>query len=90
MANIVVGMHNSLARLKGKYPYFEVFLEKLKEHGNNVLCFERTALETHLDSRIPEVFLEKIKKFNPDLFIFFNNQFWDISDDFDVPVPKRP
>ena len=32
------------------------------------------------------LYLEKIKNFHPDFFILVNNQFWDISSYFDVPI----
>ena len=53
------------------YPYFETFLNGLKDAGNNVLCFEKIAAETILNEEIPEEYLEKIKNFKPDLFILF-------------------
>lgn len=86
MANIVVAIYNPLIRQNGMYPYFETFLDGLKDAGNNVLCFEKIAAETILDEEIPEEYLDKIKKFKPDLFIFFNNQFWDISKYFEQPI----
>lgn len=86
MANIVAAIYNPLIRQDGIYPYFETFLNGLKEAGNNVLCFEKISAETTLNEDIPEEYLSKIKEFKPDLFILFNNQFWDISSHFDVPI----
>lgn len=86
MANIVVAIYNPLIRQKGMYPYFETFLNGLKNAGNNVLCFEKIAAETVLNEEVPEEYLAKIKNFKPDLFIFFNNQFWDISKYFEQPI----
>ena len=86
MANIVAAIYNPLIRQNGIYPYFETFLNGLKEAGNNVLCFEKISAETTLNEDIPEEYLSKIKEFKPDLFILFNNQFWDISSHFDVPI----
>lgn len=86
MANIVVAIYNPLIRQNGIFPYFETFLDGLKNVGNNVLCFEKIAAELELKEPIPEHYLEKIRNFSPDLFIFFNNQFWDISKHFDVPI----
>ena len=86
MANIVVAIYNPLIRQGGMYPYFETFLNGLKDFGNNVLCFEKTSLDKELDMDVPEVLLEKIRDFKPDLFIFFNNQFWDVTKYFDVPI----
>lgn len=86
MANIVVAIYNPLIRGNGIYPYFEVFLQELKALGNNVLCFEKVALEIKLNENIPDRYLEQIQNFKPDLFILFNNQFWDISKYFDCPI----
>ena len=86
MANIVVAIYNPLIRQNGIYPYFETFLNGLKDAGNDVLCFEKIAAETVLNEEVPEEYLAKIKNFKPDLFIFFNNQFWDISKHFEQPI----
>lgn len=86
MANIVVAIYNPLIRQNGMFPYFETFLAGLKDAGNNVLCFEKIAAELEIKEPIPEHYLEKIRNFSPDLFILFNNQFWDVSEHFDVPI----
>lgn len=86
MANVVVAIYNPLMRQNGLYPYFETMLNGLKDAGNNVLCFQKVAVEIEGANQIPSKYLEKIKEFNPDLFILVNNQFWDISKYFDVPI----
>lgn len=89
MANIVIGLHNFLitkSNLDARPPFYDAFLNGLKEAGNNVLCFEKQNYEASIKENIPEDYLEKIKKFNPDLFIFFNNQFWDITKHFEAPI----
>lgn len=86
MANIVVAIYNPLIRQNGIFPYFETMLSGLTKAGNNVLCFEKIAAEVELKGEIPNEYLEKIKQFHPDLFILVNNQFWDISSYFDVPI----
>ena len=53
MANIVVAIYNPLIRQNGMYPYFETFLDGLKDAGNNVLCFEKRVNEVIL----PEIYL---------------------------------
>ena len=89
MANIVVAFINHMQGLGKIYPYYRTFLDGLRESGNNVLCFD---ISSSTDSRIftenviPEVWLEKIRLFNPDLFIIFNNQFWDMSKYFEAPI----
>lgn len=86
MANIVVAIYNPLIRQNGIFPYFETLLSGLKSFGNNVLCFEKIAVEMECDEEIPDQYLEKLKNFKPDLFILVNNQFWDVSKHFDVPI----
>lgn len=86
MANIVVAIFNPLIRQNGLYPYFETFFNVLNECGNNILCFQKIAAETSMDTEIPVEYLNKIQEFNPDLFILVNNQFWDISKHFDIPI----
>lgn len=86
MANIVVAIYNSLRRVNGIFPYVETFLNGLRDRGNNVLCFEKIAAELEISSELPLKYKEKIEQFKPDLFILFNNQFWDVSKYFDVPV----
>ena len=85
MANIVVATYNPLKKEGGIFPYVETFLEGLKLLGNNIMHFEKKAVEKSIN-KIPKKYLKQIKKFNPDLFILFDNQFWDISDLFDVPI----
>ena len=86
MANIVIAMTNPLRRDGGIFPYIETFLNGLKKEGNSVLCFEKLAIDNNINSTIPENYLHRLKEFDPDLFIFFNNQFWDITKYFDVPI----
>ena len=86
MANIVVAFYNPLMRIDGIFPYIESFLCNLKNYGNNILCFQKPATDLHIKQEIPERYLQKIKEFNPDLFILFNNQFFDISKHFDKPI----
>lgn len=88
MANIVVAMHNFLLKpsiLRGCPPYYETFINGLRENGNNVLCFQFSKHELK-KKEIPEEYLSKLQKFRPDLFIFFTNQFWDISTYFEQPI----
>ena len=85
MANIVLSIHNPLIALNGRYPYFEYFVNKLVEYGNNVLLFEQKKHVTDYN-KIPDRILKQITDFKPDLFLFMNNQFYDVSDYFEVPI----
>lgn len=89
MANVVVALYNFLLRSGNPNaipPFFEGFINGLKDAGNNVLCFQWNQPQIQLDETIPEKYLEKLKNFQPDIFILFNNQFWDITKHFDCPI----
>lgn len=89
MANIVVGMHNFLLKKDGLDncpPFYSSFINGLKKAGNNVFCFQFGYKLQEETEQIPEIYLKKIKEINPDLFILFNNHFWDITDEFNVPI----
>ena len=89
MANIVISWHNQLlfANENARPPFYQAFIDGLKKAGNNILLYENSTFMKNEKNKIPEKYLAQIKKFNPDLFIFFNNQFWDISDTFkDTPM----
>ncbi|WP_086245426.1 glycosyltransferase family protein [Campylobacter devanensis] len=89
MANVVVALYNFLLRSGNKNacpPFYEGFIKGLEKHGNNVLCFQWSLPQLNLNNKIPDKYLDKIKRFKPDLFIFFNNQFWDVSRYFDAPI----
>lgn len=87
MPKIFVAMHN-FARTSDPYvmpPFYEAFLNGLKEAGNEVFCFFEN-FSRSFEEEIPHNILKKIKSFDPDLFIFFNNAFWDITAHFDRPI----
>lgn len=89
MANIVVSMYNFLLKsnnINSCPPFYESFIEGLKNAGNTVLCFQFNKILLKTQNCIPDDYLKKIKAFNPDIFIFFNNQFWDITQYFDAPI----
>lgn len=68
-------------------PFFESFLEGLKQAGNEVLCFQtKKVTDRGFDTPIPTEFLTMLKQFDPELCIFFNNNFWDISRVVECPI----
>lgn len=88
MARIFVSFYNFAYHKKDPYimpPFYETFVNGLKDAGNDVLYFFEKATSFFGDA-IPADVLEKVKKFDPDLFILFNNAFWDITDYFDRPI----
>lgn len=89
MAKIVVSMYN-FARHKKDYtimaPFYEAFVNGLKEHGNDVLCYFFKEWNKNFTEEIPSDLLNELKSFDADLYIFFNNNFWDITGYFDKPI----
>lgn len=88
MAKIFVSLYNFAYHEKDPYimpPFYEAFINGLKAAGNDILCFFKKEA-SFFNDKIPSDVLEKVKKFDPDLFIFFNNTFWDITDHFDRPI----
>ena len=89
MANILVSMYN-FARDPQNYnvmpPFYEAFVEGLRKAGNNVFCFFHKKYDMDFSGKIPFSLQEAMKRFSPDLAIFFDNNFWDITGIFDIPV----
>ena len=89
MAKIFVSLYN-FGRHPEDYnmmpPFFESFLNGLKDAGNQVLCFQHKIYRREFIGRIPSRYRTKIMEFKPDLCILFNYSFWDISDLVDCPI----
>lgn len=65
--------------------FYEGFLQELVKNGNEVMyADDHDFLKTFCS--IPQKLLNKIKLFNPDLIILFNNFFYDVSKEFDCPI----
>lgn len=68
-------------------PFFESFLNGLKDAGNEVYCYQtKKTTGRGFENEIPENYLDIVRSFDPELCIFFNNNFWDISDIVDCPI----
>ncbi len=68
-------------------PFYDGFINELKKNGNDVLVYANAdKFGYQYEESLPQKVLEELKVFNPDLFIFFSNQFWDVSPYFDCPV----
>jgi len=89
MAKIFVSMYN-FARHSADYtimpPFYETFTNGLAEAGNEVLVYFHKDFYKDFSGEMPEYIAEKVKKFNADLYIFFNNNFWDITSWTDKPI----
>ena len=89
MANILISMYN-FARDPKDYnvmpPFYEGFVQGLLGAGNNIFCFFHKDYNYDFSGDIPEILLQDLRGFSPDVAIFFNNNFWDITKYFDIPV----
>lgn len=88
MARIVVTFFNAIAKdeTPGVFPcFYESFINGLMSAGNQILSVPFSKWNM-VGEKCPARLLNKIKEFNPDLMIFFNNRFYDVSKDFDCPI----
>ena len=89
MANILVSMYN-FAKDPQDYtvlpPFYEAFVKGLRQAGNDVFCLFHKQYDMDFSGELPPSLDEALKRFSPDLAIFFDNNFWDITDRFDIPV----
>lgn len=90
MARIFVALYN-FCKIADDYtampPFFESFIHGLRDAGNDVLCFQTKEIRNRgFDKEIPEDIKERLISFDPELCIFFNNNFWDVLDYVDCPI----
>ncbi len=75
------------ARFPEKMPcFYEAFIKGLQKAGNDVFYYMVPEFVSSDFGRAPLPLLEKIKIFDPDIIILFNNCFYDISDYFSCPI----
>lgn len=90
MANVVVAMADFWGSKRIDEivfpPFYDCLINSLLENNNNVQVFINPVYKYSFTNNIPKDILENLKNFSPDLFIFFNNNFWDISKHFDCPI----
>lgn len=65
--------------------FYESFINGLDKAGNDVWVMKHNLFGVDF-GKIPEDNIASIKSFHPDLCIFFNNAFFDISDIVDCPI----
>lgn len=89
MAKVFVSMYN-FARHKDDYtimpPFYETFVNGLKNAGNDVLCYFHKNFYMDFSGEMPKEVFEKFKSFDADIYIFFNNNFWDVTKYTDKPI----
>ena len=64
--------------------FYESFISGLKAANNEVLVYSIYQWNK-IGKKCPEILLNRIKEFGPDLFIFFNNAFYDVSGEISGP-----
>ena len=64
--------------------FYESFIHGLEAAKNDVLVYYEHFWNAI--GKCPTTLLDRIKKFDPDLIIFFNNAFYDVHDEFDCPI----
>ena len=65
--------------------FYESVIRHFQNDGHNLLISISKVFMQELQV-IPKDLLQKIKDFNPDLCLFFNNTFYDISEHVDCPI----
>jgi hypothetical protein len=65
--------------------HYESLLMELKKAGNDVLYFNHKVWNKNF-GKAPSNFIEKIKLFNPDFIISFDNRCFNLAKDFDCPI----
>jgi hypothetical protein len=66
--------------------HYESILNEFKKHGNDILYFQHQVWGKDL-GKTPKEFLQKVKKFNPELIILFDNRcYCDLYKFFDCPI----
>lgn len=90
MAKVFISLYN-FCKIPDDYtampPFFEAFIEGMKDAGNDVLVFQtKNTTGRGFDIEIPSDQKEMLQNFDPDICILFNNNFWDISELVDCPI----
>ena len=67
-------------------PFYDALINSLRENGNNVQVYINPVYKYSFQNDIPKNILNDLLSFKPDLFILFNNNFWDITKYFDCPI----
>lgn len=88
MAKVLVAFFNGIVDEKNPEAmpaFYESFIKGLCQYGNSVfLAFHRSFGVDFGD--IPDTEKRKIKEFNPDICIIFNNAYYDLSKVVDCPI----
>ena len=87
--NIVISLFSPVVKQesdsKGVLCFYEGVINSLSKLGNRVFVHITSDFNIE-NSEIPETLLREIEDFNPDLFILFNNTFYEIPSRFTCPI----
>ena len=90
MAKVFISLYN-FCKIPDDYtampPFFEAFIEGMKDAGNDVLVFQTKEIRNRgFETQIPEDVKNSLLNFDPDVCIIFNNNFFDITSLVDCPI----
>ena len=87
MSRIFISLYN-FAKAAADYdtlpPFYEGFIEGLRKSGNDVMVYHFKQYGYDFNQQIPDIIFEHIKAFQPELCIFFDNHFWEITKKIDA------
>lgn len=90
MAKVFVSLYNPYVNICNDLykmaPFYEGFLKELESSGNEVLCYTGFYWGTSFEGTIPTKLRKILEDFSPDLCVFFNDNFWCISEFLDCPI----
>lgn len=89
MAKIFCALYSGIKNAKDYCalpPFYESLLFGLRNAGNEVLCFFHKNWGKDFSGTIPEDIKKEMLDFDADIYILFNNHFWDISELTDKPI----
>ena len=90
MAKVFVSLYNQYVNICNDLykmaPFYEGFLRELESSGNEVLCYTGFNWGTSFEGVIPVKLRKILEDFSPDLCVFFNDNFWCVSDFLDCPI----
>lgn len=88
MAKIFLSFYNAIRDISNPAAmpaFYECFIEGLKAAGNDLFVYSFNNINT-IQQKIPTLLKKKIKDFDPELVILFNNAFYDISEIVECPI----
>ena len=88
MSKILIAFFNAiddLANANGMPCFYESFIQELSALGNSLLVYHHGNWEGRW-GKLPFGIKKEIETFQPDVALIFNNNFYDLSEDFDFPI----